>query len=111
GAFVILLALGAIGLLVAFNLRPSDLTRPIVELARWVGAMTAASVRTIETKAPDAPATDRSPERAPARGRQKVAGAAAESTPGQTGIWSREPDDDGIPIPQAVPSMAPTSAT
>jgi S-DNA-T family DNA segregation ATPase FtsK/SpoIIIE len=110
GAFVVLIALGAIGLLVAFNLRPSDLTRPFVELARWVGEMTAASVRPPDAK-PKPPEPPSVADRAPARSRAKIGGASAEATPGQTGIWSRDADDDVVPIPMAVPSTAPTSAT
>jgi S-DNA-T family DNA segregation ATPase FtsK/SpoIIIE len=110
GALVVLLALGALGLLVAFNLRPSDLTRPLVDLARWLGATTAASVRPTESEdtetPPAAPAG-----RAAARARARPAAVVAPETPGQTGLWGRDADEQVVPMPPAVASSAPTSVT
>jgi S-DNA-T family DNA segregation ATPase FtsK/SpoIIIE len=107
GAFVVLTALGAIGLLIAFNLRPRDLTRPLVELARWLGATTVASVRPPEGAEPEAPEKSRPA----ARARARASGPGAADTPGQSGLWSRDGDEEPTTIPPAVPSNSPTSAT
>jgi S-DNA-T family DNA segregation ATPase FtsK/SpoIIIE len=120
GAFVVLTALGAIGLLVSFNLRPRDLTRPVVELARWIGSITAASVRPPEGAEREARERERERDREAAaaarqasRGRTRVPVQPDSSPPaaGQTGLWGRNQDEDLVPIPPAVPSSAPTSAT
>ena len=113
GAFILLVALGIAGVLVAFNLRLSQLARPMTSTARWVGSTAAGSLKR-EPGAPD-PATGRTrpgngsaPESSDVRagGRPrgpKIAGGPAE-LPGQAGIWG----DDG---PAPMPSPLPTSAT
>src|SRR5215212_8330996 len=45
GAIVVLAALGVVGVLLAFNLRLSDLTRPGLTIARWLGATAATSIQ------------------------------------------------------------------
>src|SRR5689334_10194294 len=45
GAFVLLLALGIAGILIAFNLRLHQLVRPMTSTARWVGTTAAESMR------------------------------------------------------------------
>jgi S-DNA-T family DNA segregation ATPase FtsK/SpoIIIE len=118
GAFVVLLALGIVGLMLAFNLRLRQVVRPVTGTAKWVGTTAAASMR----REPE-PAGGNGRNGAPtngngakaargavgaAAGAKAVAGTA--SSPGQTGIWGGEPGDDGR-IPAAVPSTVPTSAT
>ena len=118
GAFVLLVAMGIAGLLVAFNLRLHQLLRPMTASARWVGTTAADSVRR-QAPPPDAP--DRT-----GRGRDVAGNASAAATgdaslrngsrarggrvagspdaPGQKGIWG-----DELPPPSSTP--APTSAT
>ena len=45
GAFVVLLAIGIIGLMLAFNLRLRQVVRPVTGTAKWVGGAAAASMR------------------------------------------------------------------
>jgi DNA segregation ATPase FtsK/SpoIIIE, S-DNA-T family len=116
GAFVVLIAIGIVGLLLAFNLRLRDLARPGTRLARWFGTTAAASLRRDENVSP----RDRS--RAAAPGAADVAandglGRAPRAipsgaSPGQTGMWGGNGEENGRPaIPSAVPSSAPVSAT
>jgi S-DNA-T family DNA segregation ATPase FtsK/SpoIIIE len=113
GAFVVLLAILAIGLMLAFNLQLRQLLRPVTGTARWVGSTAAASMR----RDPAAPGTGPDPSgAAPAtpRGRAARGGAVVADpvSPGQTGLWSKgAPPIDDSRIPAAVPSDAPTSAT
>ncbi len=121
GAFVLLIALAAVGFMLAFNLPLRELVKPGTTLARWLGTTAAASLareardvreirngsepRTRPTgKAGDLaePAAGRSGTR---QGRIAVSGAGSA---GQTGIWG---DDEPNRIPAAVPSAMPTSAT
>src|SRR5688572_15489388 len=81
GAFILLVALGVAGLLIAFNLRLHQLTRPMTGVARWVGSSAAQSMK-------------RLPPPDPANGRAR----------GQTGIWGED-------SPAPMPSPVPTSAT
>jgi S-DNA-T family DNA segregation ATPase FtsK/SpoIIIE len=111
GAFVLFIALGIAGVLIAFNLRLSQLTRPMTSVARWLGSSAAESVR----RAPgtsESPANGRGSTAAAgsairaggrARGGPRVAGGPGE-LPGQTGIWGEE-------SPAPMPSPVPTSAT
>jgi S-DNA-T family DNA segregation ATPase FtsK/SpoIIIE len=118
GAFVVFLAIGVIGLMLAFNLRLRQVVRPVTGTAKWVGGAAAASMRR------DAEAGNG--RAAPAangnggKGKAASAGAAASgkavtgtpSSPGQTGLWGGEPGDrEDARIPAAVPSTVPTSAT
>jgi S-DNA-T family DNA segregation ATPase FtsK/SpoIIIE len=109
GAFVVLLALGIIGLLIAFNLRLREVTSPFTSLARWFGSTAAASMR----RDPDAvgPGHGRDAAKpAPPNGRASKAGVGGPvESPGQTPIWDSSRDAERIPA--AVPSTVPTSAT
>ena len=117
GAFIVLIAISAVGLIIAFELRLKDLVRPGATLARWFGSTAAASMRrdpalgrgstgfatSGSSESPNGNGVGR-------RGRRPLIPAAGE-TPGQTGIWGGggQGDDGGIPV--AVQSSAPTSAT
>ena len=109
GAFVVLLALGIIGLLIAFNLRLREVTSPFTSLARWFGSTAAASMR--RDPAAVGPGKDRDAAKpAPPNGRGSRAGVGGPvDSPGQTPIWDSSREADRIPA--AVPSTAPTSAT
>jgi len=110
GAFILLLAVGVAGVLIAFNLRLSQLLHPATATARWIGESAAESVRR-QPGAP-APSTGRASAAPRAEGPSVRAGArprgarvaVAGDAPGQTGMWG----EDG---PAPVPSTAPTSAT
>ncbi len=116
GAFVLLLALVAVGLMIGFALRPSEMARPFTGIARWLGSTTAASLqRDARTPAAAGAPTGTAAataiaERAAGRGRRGGAVAAVPAGPseGQTPIWDGEAEP-GIPV--AIPSPAPTSAT
>jgi DNA segregation ATPase FtsK/SpoIIIE, S-DNA-T family len=104
GAFVVLAAIGIVGVLVAFNLRLRDLTRPATRAARWAGSTAASSMqRPPRADAPPATGREVGP-RGGGRARAPRIGNGSGSPPGQTGIWG----EDG-PVP--VPSSAPVSAT
>jgi len=117
GAFVLLAATGAVGLMLAFNLPLRELVKPGTTLARWLGSTAAASMRRDQRDEPPdggrsrvgstaAATADRNGGgRGTRAGRATVSGATSA---GQTGIWGEEPSDR---IPSAVPSTAPTSAT
>jgi DNA segregation ATPase FtsK/SpoIIIE, S-DNA-T family len=110
GAVVILLALIAIGLMIGFNLRPSDLLHPATTMARWFGSTAAASLRR-DGATGEAPASGNGAAAGRARGRPPI--PVGPASPGQTGIWSKGVDGDGDDgrIPAAVPSVGPTSNT
>ncbi len=113
GAFILLLAIAAVGMMLAFNLPLRELVKPGTSLARWLGATAAASVRRdarADAERARSAGSGTAAERAAARGaartgRLAVSGAASA---GQTGIWG---EDDAGRIPSAVPSQVPTSAT
>ncbi len=117
GAFIVLAAVAAVGLIIAFELRLKDLLRPGATLARWFGSTAAASMRREPGDDVDGRGRPGTAERAEGRSGPGAAGRragraipAAGDAPGQTGIWSRgEEPEPGIPV--AVPSQAPTSAT
>jgi S-DNA-T family DNA segregation ATPase FtsK/SpoIIIE len=106
GAFVVLVAIGVVGVLLAFNLRLRDLTHPATRAARWAGETAAASMQR-------EPRIDPSPGNE-SNGKDGVRGGGRVRTPrisssngspaGQTGIWGED-----SPVP--VPSAGPTSAT
>ncbi len=114
GAFILLGAIGAIGLMLAFNLPLRDLVRPGTTLARWLGTTVAASVRRDPASGVDAapaapngtPGSERPSPRAP--GRTARTAIAAAGSAGQTGMWGT---DDPDRIPAGVPSQAQTSNT
>jgi S-DNA-T family DNA segregation ATPase FtsK/SpoIIIE len=119
GAFVVLLAIGIVGLMLAFNLRLRQVVKPVTGTAKWVGGAAAASMR----REPEAvgpgrttPATNGDGNGTGKKGAAIVGAAGAKavagttSSPGQTGIWGGESGDDSR-IPAAVPSTLPTSAT
>ncbi len=107
GAFVVLVGIAVVGILLAFNLRLRDLTRPATRAARWAGLTAAASIQREPRGAQPAGADANGKEpgvRSGGRARApRVAGGLA-SPAGQTGIWG-----DDAPAP--MPSAGPTSAT
>jgi DNA segregation ATPase FtsK/SpoIIIE, S-DNA-T family len=112
GAFVVLIAVFAVGLMLAFNLQLRELLRPVTGTARWVGLTAAASMRRDAAAERAKQGADR-PVAPPAAGRGgRTAVAGDPVSPGQAGLWSRdvEPTDEGR-IPAAVPNIGPTSAT
>jgi len=54
GAFVLLLAIGLLGLMLAFNLQLRQLVAPVTGTARWVGSTTAESLRRAQDARPTA---------------------------------------------------------
>ena len=114
GAFVVLIAIVAIGLMLAFNLPLRELLKPGTSLARWLGTAAVASVRRDPRAEGDgrarenggaAGSAERASRGAARAGRIAVSGAGSA---GQTGIWG---EDEPSRIPAAVPSQVPTSAT
>ncbi len=112
GAFVLLVAIGAVGVMLAFNLPLRDLVRPGTRLARWLGTTVSASMQR-DARQPgtiDAPAArgDRTPTIRTAAGRAARGAISAAGSSGQTGMWG---GDDADRIPAGVPSQAQTSST
>jgi S-DNA-T family DNA segregation ATPase FtsK/SpoIIIE len=111
GAFILLVALGIAGVLIAFNLRLNQLTRPMTAIARWLSATAADSVRR-EPGSAVAPGNGRAAASTAnggsIRGGRGPRGPRVATGPGdiagQTGIWG-----DNSPAP--MPSPVPTSAT
>jgi S-DNA-T family DNA segregation ATPase FtsK/SpoIIIE len=118
GAFVLFIALAIAGVLIAFNLRLSQLMRPVTSTARWVGSSAAESMRRVPPEpgagngktagsratAGSAAASADAGLRAGGRvrgGRIAIGGGEAA---GQTGLFG-----DDAPVP--IPSPLPTSAT
>jgi S-DNA-T family DNA segregation ATPase FtsK/SpoIIIE len=111
GAVVVMVGFAVGGLLVAFNLQLKELVRPVTGTARWFGNTAAASMRR-EAANPVVPVLNgrgRPTEPPPPKPGRTPAVAAAAS-PGQPDIWGNGGEEQ-IPIPAAVPSSAPTSAT
>ncbi|HYN68816.1 MAG TPA: DNA translocase FtsK, partial [Candidatus Eisenbacteria bacterium] len=125
GALVVLGAICVVGVLLAFNLRLSDLTRPGLALARWLGATAATSIqRQPGATAAGSTATPAARGGASSAGTAAIAGEAAgpngargrgpriagsaEPLPGQTGIWG---EDGPVPIPSSVPTSATFAPT
>jgi len=110
GAFILLVALGIAGVLIAFNLRLNQLTRPMTAIARWLSATAADSVRR-EPGSADAPKNGRAG--APTANGGSIRGGRGPRGPrvapgpgdiaGQTGIWG---DDSPAPMPSPVPTSA-----
>jgi DNA segregation ATPase FtsK/SpoIIIE, S-DNA-T family len=110
---VLLLAVGIVGLLLAFNLRLRDLMAPVMRVLRWLGVVAAESIRREPGAVPTATApngrsvsrdSDVDGSRTGARARGLRIPGTSAPTGAQTGIWG----EDG-PVP--VPSSGPTSAT
>jgi 4TM region of DNA translocase FtsK/SpoIIIE len=121
GAFVLLVALGIAGLLIAFNLRLSQLLRPMTSTARWVGGVAADSLRRKATppSTPERPArgsngASPAPEsvRGGARPRGGKVAAGTGDVAGQTGIWGEDrPPGTSAPAPTSATFAPPRSAT
>ncbi|HEX3266084.1 MAG TPA: DNA translocase FtsK, partial [Candidatus Limnocylindrales bacterium] len=119
GAFVLLVALAIAGFLVAFNLRLSQVLRPMTSTARWVGGAAADSMRR-DAPAPGMPerpgrgagagngANGAAPDGAGLRGGARPRGgkgvAGGGDVAGQTGIWGEDQ-------PPLLSTPGPTSAT
>ena len=120
GAFVLFLALAIIGLLIAFNLRLSQLVRPVTSTARWVGSSAADSMRRAPTdrdgngngrpangKGTASGTASPNPEAGTRSGGRlrggRIAGGTGEAA-GQTGLFGED-------TPAPMPSPVPTSAT
>jgi DNA segregation ATPase FtsK/SpoIIIE, S-DNA-T family len=114
GAFVLLVALGIAGILIAFNLRLSQLTRPATGVARWVSSTAADSMRRAPVPLERDDGRARGGKETGTTGSDLRAGGRARGGPrvapgptdlaAQTGIWGQ----DG---PAPMPSPVPTSAT
>jgi DNA segregation ATPase FtsK/SpoIIIE, S-DNA-T family len=111
GAFVLLVALGIAGVLVAFNLRLSQLLHPMTSIAQWLGSSAADSMRRLPpptgasgTRGGNGTTTETTGVRSGGRVRGPRVTGAATDVPGQTGLFG----DDG---PAPLPSPVPTSAT
>ena len=116
GAFVILLALFLAGLLIALDMPLRAMLGPIVHAGRAASA--SLQDRTVRANGSGASnGTGRGNGKAPAPtpvmaegGRRGRAGrVSATDSPGQVGVWGREPAEDGVPF--GMQSPAPTSAT
>lgn len=110
GAFVLLIALAALGLVVGFGIPLRQLLHPAVGTARWVGKTTAEAMRRTP---PDDEPPARKPDGVdvPTNGRGKIGPVrpiASTPSPGQTGVWG---DGDDSAIPTAIPSPRPVSST
>jgi DNA segregation ATPase FtsK/SpoIIIE-like protein len=109
GAFILLIGLGALGLVVGFGIPLRQLLHPAVGTARWIGSTTAEALRRTPPEA-SPPGSDRvMPGDTGGNGRGKT-GARPISpapSPGQTGVWGD--GDDSIPV--AIPSPRPVSST
>jgi DNA segregation ATPase FtsK/SpoIIIE, S-DNA-T family len=114
GAFVVFVAMGAVGLLLAFDLPLHTLTSPFVSLGRNLGGFLSARAgrRAVPATGGRAPGpVAAAPAAGVAAGRSgRAPRIPAADAPGQAGIWG---GSEGEPagIPSAVPSMSPTSAT
>jgi DNA segregation ATPase FtsK/SpoIIIE, S-DNA-T family len=113
GAFIVLVALVAVGLMIGFSLRPADLVRPFVSGGRWLIAVIEPAFRRDPAVAGAQPSAARPPASTP---RARRGGAVASPPPaeGHTGIRAngQHANGDERPvIPVAVPTVGPTSAT
>ncbi len=119
GAFIILAGVTAAGILVAFDMPLRAVLGPVVR----VGGAAGRTLQDRSTRARAAagtngagrPADGRAAAAAPSAGtaeggrRGRAPRIPAGDAPGQTGMWGG--DAGRTPIPSAVPSMSPTSAT
>src|SRR5207247_343903 len=109
GAFILLAGLGIAGVLIAFNLRRNQRTRPMTAIGRWLSSSAAASMRREPgaTNGAGGRGNGATPNggsiRAGGRARgSRVVGAPADIA-GQTGLWG---EDSPAPMPSAVPTSA-----
>ena len=109
GAFILLAGLGIAGVLIAFNLRLNQLTRPMTAIGRWLSSSAAASMRREPGATNGAGGRGNGATanggsiRAGGRARgSRVVGGPADVA-GQTGIWG---EDSPAPMPSAVPTSA-----
>jgi DNA segregation ATPase FtsK/SpoIIIE, S-DNA-T family len=110
GAFIVLVAIAALGLVVGFGIPLRQLLRPAVTTARWFGSTTAEAMR---RKPPDdiPPTRTTTGTDAPSNGKGRVGATRSVSpapSPGQTGVWG---EGDTSSIPAAIPSPRPVSST
>jgi S-DNA-T family DNA segregation ATPase FtsK/SpoIIIE len=111
GAFILLVGLIVIGLMIAFALRPAELARPFTGTARWLGGVTAASMKRESPAAANGGSTTAAAAAtATAKGRRGTGAVGGGTSEGQTGIWGQN-GDPATSIPVAIPSPTPTSAT
>jgi S-DNA-T family DNA segregation ATPase FtsK/SpoIIIE len=107
GALIVLAAMIAVGLMMAFSLRLAQLAAPMAAALAWLRATTTAALE----RDPASPAPATKPGTLPANGKPVKAGAvgpiATAPSTGQAGAWG---DDDGA-IPAAFPGRAQTSST
>ena len=109
GAFIVLIALAALGLVVGFGMPLRQLLHPAVGTARWVGTTAAEALR--RTPSENAGPADRGTtpaEPSNGRGRGIPKSVPAGPSPGQTGVWG---EDESSTIPSAIPSPRPISST
>jgi S-DNA-T family DNA segregation ATPase FtsK/SpoIIIE len=115
GAFILLIALGIVGVLIAFNLRLSQLLHPMTTTARWLGTSAAESLRRQPGEpgrgigrpsngGPAKPAVADVGGRTGGRVRGGRVAVSSSDIPGQTGLFGED-----APVP--IPSTLPTSAT
>jgi S-DNA-T family DNA segregation ATPase FtsK/SpoIIIE len=115
GAFVLLVALGIAGVLIAFNLRLSQLLHPMTSIAHWLGSSAADSMRRMppptkpgDARGRDGTGADATGVRGGGRVRgPRITGPAAD-IPGQTGLFG---DDSPAPMPSPVPTSATFAPT
>ncbi len=116
GALIILITMVVGGLMLAFDLRLSQLTAPITGFLAWL-RITGASALEREPAGPGTPVGPGKPAASNGRdakvakgaGAAAIAGATVSS--GQTGIWGADGAPRTSDIPTAIPSAVPTSAT
>jgi len=119
GALVVLIAMLAGGIMLAFDLRLAQLTAPFTAFLAWLRHTGAAAIDRDAT-AGTGPGTPVGPGKAAANGKNGKpakggaagsAGVASAASPGQTGIWGSDANPQRADIPAAMPSAVPTSAT
>src|SRR4029450_7206388 len=93
-----------IGLMIAFALRPAELARPFTGTARWLGGVTAASMKRESPAAANGGSTTAAAAAtATAKGRRGTGAVGGGTSEGQTGIWGQN-DEPSTSIPGPMPS-------
>jgi len=110
GAFIVLIALSALGLVIGFGIPLRQLLHPAVGTARWVGTTAAEALRRVPGDGLGPADRSAGPGEPPANGRGRAGGKSvpAGPSPGQTGVWG---EDEATTIPSAIPSPRPISST